>query len=144
MSGPWHERGMRLAAEAASWSKDKRKQVGAVLVSPDHRRFAFGCNGLPSGFPDDIPMDRDTKNRYSLHAETNAIANAATDIRGWTMYVTEAPCLECALAIHRAGIAFVVSPEPSQLSLWYDSQKEAEGFLASMEVTQLRFGGTPQ
>lgn len=136
----WDERGMRLAAEAASWSKDQRKQVGAVLVDPHHRRFAFGCNGLPSGFPDDVVMDRQTKNAYSLHAETNAIANAQTDLHGWTMYVTEAPCLQCALAIHRAGVVRVVSAPLSQESLWYADQVQGEEFLANMGVEQARWG----
>jgi dCMP deaminase len=134
----WDPCAMRLAAEAASWSKDARKQVGAVLVDPTRRRFAFGCNGLPGGFPDDVVMDRDRKNRYSLHAEENAIANAATDVRGWTMYVTTPPCLRCALAIHRAGITRIMSPALDINSLWYEDQVEAEEFLASMGIEQWR------
>jgi dCMP deaminase len=134
----WDVRGMRLAAEAATWSKDNRKQVGAVLVSPCNRRFAFGVNGLPAGFPDDVVFDRDMKNRMSLHAEDNAIANAACDVRGWTIYVTEAPCLRCALAIHRAGIKRVVSAAIDPNSLWCSDQTEAEGFLSNMGVEQAR------
>ena len=124
----------------ASWSKDPRKRVGAVLVSPDCRHVSFGYNGPPAGFDDALLgiMDRDAKNRYSLHAETNAIAQAATDVRTWTLYVTEPPCLPCALAIHRAGIARVVTPPLDRDSTWFDEQEEAEGFLAAMGVSQHR------
>lgn len=142
MSTPWDERFMAMAELVASWSKDNRKQVGAVLVSPDKRHFSVGYNGLPAGFPDDVVLDKDRKNRYTLHAETNAIAQAAADVRGWTLYVTAAPCLACALAIHRAGIETVFSPELDRNSLWFEEQSEAESFLGQSGVSQMRFGGT--
>lgn len=131
----WDDRFMAMAMEVASWSKDPRKQVGAVLVSPDCRRVVFGYNGLPAGFPDDVVLDRETKNRYSLHAEENAIANAATDVRGWTMYTTCPTCLRCALATHRAGVSRLVSPPLDSSSSWGVEQKEASEFLQSMGVT---------
>jgi dCMP deaminase len=130
----WDMRFMAMATLVSTWSKDPRKRVGAVLVSPDRRHVSVGYNGLPSGFPDDVMLDRETKNRYSLHAETNAIAQAAQDVRGWTLYVTEAPCLQCALSIHRAGISRVVSAALEPGSSWHAEQVEARGFLASMGV----------
>lgn len=139
--GHWDERFMAMAQLAASWSKDARKQVGAVIVSPDCRHISVGYNGLPAGFEEGVGefvMDRDTKNRYSLHAEENAIANAAQDVRAWTLYVTAAPCLRCALAIHRAGIHRLVTPPIDEGSQWAADQKEAEGFLASMGILQER------
>lgn len=139
-SSHWDDRFLAMAQLVASWSKDPRKQVGAVLVSPDCRHVSFGYNGPPAGFDDELLgiMDRDAKNRYTLHAEANAIAQAATDVRGWTLYVTEPPCLACALAIHRAGIARMVTPPLDPDSTWFDGQSEAEGFLASMGVSQER------
>lgn len=137
----WDERFMAMAELAAGWSKDRRKQVGAVIVSPDCRHVSIGYNGLPAGFEEsvgDVVMDRETKNRYSLHAEENAIANAAQDVRAWTLYVTAPPCLRCALAIHRAGITRLVTPPLDETSQWHAEQKEAEGFLASMGVVQTR------
>jgi dCMP deaminase len=138
--GKWDLRFMAMAELAASFSKDPRKQVGCILVSPDCRHITLGYNGLPSGFDDQTLaiMGRDQKNKYSLHAETNAIANAATCVDGWTMYVTEAPCLSCALAIHRAGVDRVVTAPIDPNSLWVNEQKEAEGFLATMYVQQER------
>lgn len=136
----WDNRFFAMAELVATWSKDPNKQVGAVLVSPDCRHVAFGYNGFPAGADDELfgMMDRDTKNRYTLHAEANAIANAATDVRGWTLYVTEAPCLPCALVISRAGIARLVTAPLKENSNWYGEQKDAEGFLADMEVMQER------
>jgi dCMP deaminase len=135
----WTSRFVAMANLVASWSKDPRKQVGAVLVSPDKRHFSIGYNGLPAGFPDDVVLDRDTKNRYTLHAEENAIAQAAQDVREWTLYVTEAPCLRCALAVHRAGITDVLSPDIDPSSQWAADQREASDFLSSMGVRQARF-----
>lgn len=129
----WVSRFMGLAAQVATWSKDPNRQVGAVVVSPDRRRFSVGYNGLPKGFDsleelgDDL-TDED-KNAYSLHAEANAIAQAGTDLTSWAIFVTTAPCLECALAIHRAGIKYVFSPRPDPDSSWYKGQVRAHDFL---------------
>lgn len=139
--GPWDDRFLAMAEMVGAWSKDPRKQVGAVVVSPDCRHVSLGYNGLPAGFEEhagDAMLDRETKNRYSLHAETNAIAQASQDLRGWTIYTTSPPCLACALAIHRAGIARVVSPPLDEGSNWHAEHLEAEGFLASMGVRQER------
>lgn len=124
----WDARFRAMATFVAGWSKDPREQVGCVLVSPDKRRFSVGYNGLPKGFPDDIVMSRDDKNKYSLHAEDNAIAQAGTDLTGWTVYCTKAPCLRCMLTIHRAGIARVVSAGIRDDSNWRFDQKEAYEF----------------
>lgn len=140
VASKWDARFFAMAELAASWSKDPKKQVGAVLVSPDCRKVSYGYNGFPAGMDDEVfgMMDREAKNRYALHAEENAISNAATDLRGWTLYVTTPPCLRCALAIHRAGIKRLVTSPLSKVSNWYADQKDAEGFLAEMEVQQER------
>ena len=137
----WDTRFMGVALEVATWSSDPRKRVGAVVVSPDGRQFSPGYNGLPRDFEEKtagVILDKDTKNRYSLHAEDNAIAQAPGDVTGWTMYVTTAPCLRCALAIHRAGISRIVSAPIDADSSWYLDQREAEGFLSQMGVVQAR------
>lgn len=136
----WDARFWAMAKLVETWSKDPRKQVGALVVSPDRRHFSAGYNGPPKGFDDEVLsiMDRDTKNRYTLHAETNAIAQAATDVMGWTLYVTSPPCLACAMAIHRAGIIQVVSPPLDETSNWYAEHLEAEGFMATVGITQRR------
>jgi dCMP deaminase len=139
----WDARFMQMARLVSTFSKDPRKQVGAVLVSPDCRNVYFGYNGPPSGFDDHTLgiMDRAQKNKYSLHAETNALAKAATDVAGWTIYVTAPPCLHCAMTVHQAGIARVVTPNLDPESQWFSEQREAEDFLSAMGVTQGRYDG---
>lgn len=133
----WDPRFMAMAQLAATWSADPRKQVGAVVASPDGRRFSLGYNGLPRDFALPPMMDKQEKNLYSLHAEDNAIDNATTDLTGWSLYVTEAPCLRCALAIHRAGIVRVVVALPIDgTSSWADDQHRAQAFLTAHSVTQ--------
>ena len=118
----WHARFMTLANCAASWSKDANCKVGACLVSPDKRSFAFGYNGFPEGLADD---ERPNKNAYTVHAEVNAIINARRDVSGWSLYCTKAPCFNCAKAILQAGIAQVVFPEPDENSSWIDENNLA-------------------
>jgi dCMP deaminase len=141
----WDDRFFAMAQLVSSWSKDRNKQVGAVLVSPDCRHVSIGYNGLPAMFEEtigaDVIMDKATKNRYSLHAETNVLAQVSANVSGWTMYITEPPCLSCALAIHRAGVARVLTPSLNQSSSWFEDQEAAEGFLSAMQVKQERYSG---
>lgn len=118
----WDLRFFRLACEVASWSKNPRSKVGAVLVSPDKRQFAVGYNGLPKGIADTPERlnCKETENRLALHAELNAIVNAGKSLVGWTMYVTKAPCCSrgCSQAIIQAGITRVVRPAIIASSSW--------------------------
>lgn len=105
---------MRLAATAASMSRDPSTQVGAVIVRPDKTIASTGFNGFPRGV-DDSPAryeDRDLKYRLVVHAELNAIVSARTPLDGCVLYATLQPCCECAKAIVQAGIAAVVALPP--------------------------------
>ena len=71
-----------------------------------------GFNGTPSGFENicEDPATGKTK-PYVLHAEANAItkvAKSGNNSEGATLYVTDAPCMECAKLIIQAGIRRVV------------------------------------
>ena len=109
----WYEYFMGLAAQAASRSKDPRTNVGAVLVGPDHRILSLGYNGFPDGIEDTAERWTSAeKDKYVVHAEVNALANAArsgvaTD-RAWAV-VTLAPCSNCARTLIAAGIKSVVA-----------------------------------
>lgn len=118
----WDLRFLRQAVEVASWSKDPEVKVGAVLVSPDKRRFAVGYNGFPHGVTDTKDRLRGP-DRVALtaHAELNALLNAATDLDGWTLYCTRQPCIECAKAIIQSRVARVVCPALETTSSWFDS-----------------------
>lgn len=98
---------------AAVWSKNsycKRRQVGALIVK-DRMIISDGYNGTPSGF-ENVCEDENGKTKpYVLHAEANAItkiAKSSNNSNGATMYVTTAPCIECAKLIIQAGIRRLV------------------------------------
>lgn len=133
----WDERFMRLAREASTWSKDPDAQVGAVVVSPDRRRVSFGYNGLPWGMPDDpeVLCNKDLKNSLTIHAEQNAMANAPFDLEGFTLYVTKAPCLECALMVRQHRIVRVVSAPIDPNSRWCEEQRHAVRLLEGLGIS---------
>ena len=118
----WDEYFMGLAHLSAKRSKDPSTQVGAVIVSKDHRVVGIGYNGFPNGCSDDeFPWDREgefaqTKYPFVVHAELNAILNSNSDLRGCSIYVSLSPCNECAKAIIQSGISRIV----------YESDKYAD------------------
>ena len=114
----------------ARWASTRadctRAQVGALLVSRDHR-VTPGYNGAPPGVPgcatahncprgrlsvEDCPRDSDYANCIAIHAEFNAITRARPeDLPGSTLYVTRKPCPACWTLIVAAEISRVVTPE---------------------------------
>lgn len=109
----WDDRFMGLAKEVSSWSKDPSSKVGAVIVGPDHEVRATGYNGFPRGVEANPERwERPAKYIYVVHAEANAIANAAmsgTSSNGCTIYISGLlPCSACAGAIIQSGITKVV------------------------------------
>ncbi len=111
----WDEYFMGIALLSAQRSKDASTQVGACIVSDEHKILSLGYNGMPVGCHDDaMPWDRegaplDTKYLYVCHAELNAILNADIgSLKGATVYVTLFPCNECTKAIIQTGIKEVV------------------------------------
>ncbi|MEG0275060.1 MAG: cytidine deaminase, partial [Longicatena sp.] len=54
----WDEYFMGLAHLSSRRSKDPSTQVGAVIVSKEHRVVGIGYNGFPNGCnDDDFPWD---------------------------------------------------------------------------------------
>ena len=116
----WDEYFMGVALLAGMRSKDPNSQVGACIVSPDHKILSIGYNGFPKGCSDDeFPWAREgdpeeTKYFYVTHSELNAILNyRGGSLEGSTLYVTLFPCNECAKALIQAGIQTII----------YDSDK---------------------
>ena len=99
---------------ARVWARNSyctRRKVGALLVK-DRMIISDGFNGTPAGFENicEDPATGKTK-PYVLHAEANAItkvAKSGNNSQGATLYVTDAPCMECAKLIIQAGIRRVV------------------------------------
>lgn len=107
---------LRMARIWAENSYCKRRQVGALVVK-DHMIISDGYNGTPSGF-DNVCEENNISFPYVLHAEANAITKLArsnNNSDGATLYVTAAPCIECAKLIIQAGIKRVVYAETYRL-----------------------------
>ena len=100
---------LRMAKIWAENSYCKRRQVGALVVK-DQMIISDGYNGTPSGF-DNVCEENNVTLPYVLHAEANAItklARSSNNSDGATIYVTDAPCIECSKLIIQAGIKRVV------------------------------------
>lgn len=109
----WHNRWMDTARLISSWSKDRSRKCGAVIVDGRQNQLSSGWNGFPRGIRDDVEArhERPAKYTWTEHAERNAIYNAAaagTRLLGATMYVTWFPCSDCARAIIQSGIKRLV------------------------------------
>lgn len=136
----WDSRFLRIAEEVKTWSKDPGTKVGCVLVE-DRRIIATGYNGFPAGLSDELTLykNREFKLRVTVHAEANAILNAArngSNTRGCTAYVTFPPCSQCASALIQAGIARVVCPNPSfAVERWREDFQTASDVLCGADMT---------
>ena len=109
----WDSRWMDLAKLVSSWSKDRSRKCGAVVVDDRHTPVALGWNGFPRGVDDNVEArhERPEKYKWTEHAERNAIYNAASTgaiLSGSTMYITWFPCCDCARGIIQSGIKRVV------------------------------------
>ena len=118
---------LRMAKIWAENSYCRRRQVGALLVK-DKMIISDGFNGTPSGFDNVCEDDNDHTFPYVLHAEANAITKVArsnNSSEGATLYVTAAPCIECAKLIVQSGIRRVVFSELYRLADGLNLLKEA-------------------
>jgi len=110
---------IKTAETFAELSHARRLHVGAIVVKDD-RIISIGYNGMPAGWDNNCEYDMyddaeqwvGLKTRPEvLHAETNAIAKLAKSNEsgmGATMFVTHAPCLDCAKLIYQSGIGSVL------------------------------------
>ena len=109
---------MAWADRTAQLSHAKRLQVGAVIVKDDSA-ISYGYNGMPAGWDNDCeftpyddngdPMGLKTRPEV-LHAESNAIAKLARSSQGGrdaSIFITHAPCLDCAKLVYQSGISHV-------------------------------------
>jgi dCMP deaminase len=153
---------MDVAERFAELSSARRLHVGAIVVKDD-RIISIGYNGMPSGWDNNCEdtvfvlheevmgtdmnslgyTQTDNGNWVKLkskpevlHAETNAIAKLAKSNEsgmGATMFITHAPCLDCAKLIFQSGIGSV---------LYRDTYRDTGGvtFLekSGVKVTQVK------
>jgi dCMP deaminase len=111
---------MKAAEVYSQLSSARRLQVGCVVVK-DNTIIGIGYNGMPSGWnnncEDEITIEEDEKfikglktKPEVLHAETNALAKIARSTNssdGASIFITHAPCLDCAKLVYQSGIKSV-------------------------------------
>jgi len=120
----WVDAFMDTAERFSQLSSAVRLKVGAVVVK-DNRIISIGYNGTPAGWTNECEYhiseyNEITKSWYPtgetktkdevIHAEANAIAKLARDGEpgnGASMFITHAPCVQCAKIIYGAGISSV-------------------------------------
>ena len=104
-----HELDLRYLRMARRWAENsycERRKVGALIVK-DKMIISDGYNGTPAGFENVCEDENHLTKPYVLHAEANAItkiARSGNNSEGATLYVTDAPCIECSKLIIQSGI----------------------------------------
>jgi dCMP deaminase len=128
---------MKTAETFAELSHARRLHVGAIVVKDD-RIISIGYNGMPAGWDNNcedtvfvlneevmgtnmeqLGYQQTEQGNWQklktkpevLHAETNAIAKLARSNEsglGADIFITHAPCLDCAKLIYQAGIKRVI------------------------------------
>ncbi len=123
----WDEWGLEIARAVSTRADCRRRQVGAVLMRPDHTIVSTGYNGSPSGGPscldgecprgllsyEEAPAESsyDKTGCVALHAEQNALLRATWDeMLDATLYITDKPCDGCTRMIAGTPIGRVVWP----------------------------------
>jgi len=105
----WDEYFMATAVLIASRSNCERQHVGCVIVTSGEQKnriVAAGYNGFLPGTPHTSHV-RDGHEQATVHAEQNAVADAArrgSSVEGCVAYVTHYPCINCAKILAAAGI----------------------------------------
>ena len=116
-----------IVKRVSELSNARRLKVGAVIVKDD-RILSYGYNGMPKGFENNCENTVEKEEECILdvggppyiikrvswvtkpeviHAEINAIAKVAASgdsTKGATIFITHAPCADCAKMIIASGI----------------------------------------
>lgn len=86
-----------------------RLHVGCIIVK-DNRIVTTGYNGFIAGTPH-MGFVRDNHEQLTIHAETNAIADAAkrgVSLNECTAYITHYPCINCCKVLIASGIKKII------------------------------------
>lgn len=118
MQRKWIDAYLDMAERFAQLSYATRLKVGAIVVK-EHRVISIGYNGTPAGWSNEceqvveeidekgIPWYTTKTKDEVIHAEANAISKLARDgesSKDGTMFLTHAPCIQCAKLVYGAGI----------------------------------------
>lgn len=94
----WDEMGMATALLWAERSTDPKVKVGAALLDHHHRVIGVGYNGRAAG-EEHGRESLEAEGSGYLHAEDNLLMAANWNGERHTLYVTHAPCAQCARRI---------------------------------------------
>ena len=109
-----------MVEAAAAQSVATRHKIGAIVVTPTGM-ISVGWNGTPAGMDNNCESHlvedennpgkvRWKTNPVTLHAERNAIdkmTRQGVPTQGSVLFVSRAPCFECAKALHGLGLKAV-------------------------------------
>ena len=104
-----HDTYLYIASIWAEESHCERNKVGCIIVK-NKMIISDGYNGTPHKFDNNCEINNITKPEV-IHAEANAICKLAKSTNssiGSILYVTVAPCFECAKLIIQSGILRVI------------------------------------
>lgn len=150
MTDRWDRHFLKLALDHARMSKDPSTRVGAVIIAPDREPVSDGFNGFPRGIADTSERlsNRDLKLKIVVHAEMNAVLNAARmghRTKGCTLFLAATddsgavwggpPCTRCIVELIQAGIAEIVSFAPKAVpSRWEADLSFARSLIAEAGI----------
>ena len=119
----WDETWMQVAQIVGLRSKCSRAKIGAVIVDTKQRIASTGYNGPAANLTahgecinwcERAQGKTELTSAYegcpSIHAEANALLYVdRSAVEGGTIYVTSAPCMQCAKLISNSGLERVVA-----------------------------------
>lgn len=118
--------------QAQLFSTCSKRQVFAMIVSPQGKVVGTGYNGSPPGMPHcnegHCPRAQQGSaagsvydNCIGIHGEQNAIMWSDPNARvGGTIYITAPPCMTCARMIAGSGVSRVVYLPDENMDGWPD------------------------
>lgn len=108
----WDEYFILQAYLVSLRSMDAQTQCGCVLTKQNKTIVSTGYNSFISQIDDFLlPNLRPEKYDFFIHAEHNAILNAAkngVNTSNCIAYITTTPCINCFQYLHQAGITKIV------------------------------------
>lgn len=135
---------LSLAETVSMNSPDPSSKIGAIVVK-DNEVKGYGWNDFPRGVQqlEERWNDRETKLRYVVHAEVNAILNAGDEARGSTIYIHGFPfaCSGCAKMIAQADIQrVVIKPiDLKTIDIWREDLLAAETICKEVGIEVMKY-----
>ncbi len=126
--------------QANLFSKDPSRKVACILLAPDSNQIlSTGFNGICRKLRETPERwARPMKYSYVVHAETNAIANAARSgikVENSICITTLFPCTSCCKCLIQSGISTVITKQPDfENDRWGDDFKISKNMFEEAKV----------